>query len=270
MTAAVHRTGTPSLSVPPTQNTAPVLEFNCLYTHDIRRKQKRWQDGFLRFHTFNKRVMVYDVPRNFIGDMHWKEDTAFDEGEEFTLERDAVLVQVAESVGRTETDLTELKQSAKKSRREGGGQRSSPPMSLATPSRAMGPPMARPGTASNAGGNTQLKHRSLNALLGTPKGRIGKAALPTKSPFELRQAEENEKCESGRPSKLECDTNYDRAFSGCSQRNTALEAYIGSSSESCEADASSSWSAEARHQGSHRSIRRWRRFSKQISPWFLK
>jgi hypothetical protein len=202
MTAAVHRTGTPSLSVPPTQNTAPVLEFNCLYTHDIRRKQKRWQDGFLRFHTFNKRVMVYDVPRNFIGDMHWKEDTAFDEGEEFTLERDAVLVQVAESVGRTETDLTELKQSAKKSRREGGGQRSSPPpMSLATPSRPMGPPMARPGTASVAGGNTQLKHRSLNALLGTPKGRIGKAVVPTKSPFEMRQAEENEEWESGRPSK---------------------------------------------------------------------
>jgi hypothetical protein len=72
MTAAVHRMGTPSLSIPPSQNTAPVLEFNCLYTHDIRRKQKRWQDGFLRFHTFNKRVMVYDVPRNFIGDMHRK------------------------------------------------------------------------------------------------------------------------------------------------------------------------------------------------------
>jgi len=202
MTAAVHRMGTPSLSVPPTQNTAPVLEFNCLYTHDIRRKQKRWQDGFLRFHTFNKRVMVYDVPRNFIGDMHWKEDTAFDEGEEFTLERDAVLVQVAESVGRTETDLTELKQSAKKSRREGGGQMSSPPQTnLATPSRSMGPPMARPRAGSVAGGNTQLKHRSLNALLGTPKGRIGKAAVPTKSPFEMRQAEENEEWESGRPSK---------------------------------------------------------------------
>ena len=202
MTAAVHRMGTPSLSVPATQNTAPVLEFNCLYTHDIRRKQKRWQDGFLRFHTFNKRVMVYDVPRNFIGDTHWKEDTAFEEGEEFTLERDAVLVQVAESVGRTETDLTELKQSAKKSRREGGGQRSSPPpMSLATPSRSMGPPMARPGAVGVAGGNTQLKHRSLNALLGTPKGRIGKAAVPTKSPFEMRQVEENEEWESGRPSK---------------------------------------------------------------------
>jgi hypothetical protein len=202
MTAAVHRMGTPSLSIPPSQNTAPVLEFNCLYTHDIRRKQKRWQDGFLRFHTFNKRVMVYDVPRNFIGDMHWKEGEDLQEGDEVTLEKDAVLVQVSESVGRTETDLTELKQSAKKSKRTEGGQRSSsPPRNVATPSRPMGPPTARPGTASVAGGNTQLKHRSLNALLGTPKGRLGKATIPTKSPFETRQAEENENWESGRPPK---------------------------------------------------------------------
>jgi hypothetical protein len=202
MTAAVHRMGTPSLSIPPSQNTAPVLEFNCLYTHDIRRKQKRWQDGFLRFHTFNKRVMVYDVPRNFIGDMHWKEGEDLQEGDEVTLEKDAVLVQVAESVGRTETDLTELKQSAKKSKRTEGVQRSSsPPRNMATPSRNMGPPTARPGSGSVVGGNTQLKHRSLNALLGTPKGRIGKATLPTKSPFEARQAEENENWESGRPPK---------------------------------------------------------------------
>lgn len=202
MTAAVHRMGTPSLSIPPSQNTAPVLEFNCLYTHDIRRKQKRWQDGFLRFHTFNKRVMVYDVPRNFIGDMHWKEGEDLQEGDEVTLEKDAVLVQVAESVGRTETDLTELKQSAKKSKRTEGGQRSSsPPRNAATPSRNMGPPTARPSTASIVGENTQLKHRSLNSLLGTPKGRIGKATVPTKSPFETRQAEENEDWESGRPPK---------------------------------------------------------------------
>jgi hypothetical protein len=202
MTAAVHRMGTPSLSIPPSQNTAPVLEFNCLYTHDIRRKQKRWQDGFLRFHTFNKRVMVYDVPRNFIGDMHWKEGEDLQEGDEVTLEKDAVLVQVAENVGRTETDLTELKQSAKKSKRVEGGQRlSSPPRNAVTPSRPMGPPAARLSTTSVAGGSTQLKHRSLNALLGTPKGRLGKATVPTKSPYELRQAEENEGWESGRPPK---------------------------------------------------------------------
>jgi hypothetical protein len=178
MTAAVYRSGTPSLGVPQTQNTAPVLEFNCLYTHDIRRKQKRWQDGFLRFHTFNKRVMVYDVPRNFIGDTHWKSGEVLQDGDEVMLEKDGVMVQVAESVGRTETDLTELRQSRKKNSSEKG---SSSPV---RPSRP-------PAPTSNAPGNTPvlgLKHRSLNALLGAPKGPIGKAALPTKSPFEERQA----------------------------------------------------------------------------------
>lgn len=201
MSTAVHRSSTPSLSIPPSQNTAPVLEFNCLYTHDIRRKQKRWQDGFLRFHTFNKRVMVYDVPRNFVGDVHWKADEAVQEGDEVTLEREAVLVQVAEAVGRTETDLTELKQSARKGRRGEGGEGSSPARAVATPSKLMGPPPARLAVGSTAGGNTQLKHRSLNALLGTPKGRIGKASVPVKSPFEMRQAAENEEWESGRPPK---------------------------------------------------------------------
>jgi len=58
MTAAVYHTRMPSLSVPQTSDTAPVLELNCLYTHNVRRKSKRWQDGFLRYHTFNKRIMV--------------------------------------------------------------------------------------------------------------------------------------------------------------------------------------------------------------------
>jgi hypothetical protein len=175
MTAAVYRSGTPSLSVPERQNTAPVLEFNCLYTHDIRRKQKRWQDGFLRFHTFNKRVMVYDVPRNFIGDAHWKSADPLQDGDEVVLEKGGVIVQVAESVGQTETDLTELRQRKNKNSRERG---SSP----IQPSRPTAP--QRSGTTSALG----LKHRSLNALLGTPKGPIGKAALPSKSPFQERQA----------------------------------------------------------------------------------
>jgi hypothetical protein len=188
MTAAVYRSGTPSLSVPQSQNTAPVLEFNCLYTHDIRRKQKRWQDGFLRFHTFNKRVMVYDVPRNFIGDAHWKAGVSLQDGDEVILEKNGVLVQVAESVGRTETDLTELRQSIRKESSEKG---SSSPM---RPSRTPAP--------MPSGGGTVLKHRSLNALLGTPKGPIGKAALPTKSPFEERQASlGNQEVDEGRPAK---------------------------------------------------------------------
>ncbi|KAK0252308.1 hypothetical protein B0A54_14108 [Friedmanniomyces endolithicus] len=192
MTSAVYHNGTPSLSIPQTQNTAPVLEFNCLYTHDLRRKAKRWQDGFLRYHTFNRRIMVYDVPRNFVGDVHWTAGEALQDGDEVMLEKDGVMVQVSEAVGRTETDLTGLLNSRKKVDSERG---SSPP--------ARGPQTPAPRTinASMARPPTQLKHRSLNSLLGTPKGPIGKAAM-SKSPFELRHEElENHGWEGGRPPK---------------------------------------------------------------------
>ncbi|KAK5127950.1 hypothetical protein LTR85_005067 [Meristemomyces frigidus] len=192
MTAAIYRS-TPTFNLPQTQNTALVLEFNCLYTHDIRRKQKRWQDGFLRYHTFNKRIMLYDVPRNFIGDTHWKADEALQDGDEVTLDKDGVMVQVAEAVGRTETDLTELRKSKNKSSSERG---SSPP------ARAPQTPAPRVINGTSSRQRTQLKHRSLNALLGTPKGSIGKAALPAKSPFELRHDDvENEEWEQGQPPK---------------------------------------------------------------------
>lgn len=184
MTAAVYRS-TPSLSIPQSQNTAPVLEFNCLYTHDVRRKQKRWQDGFLRYHTFNKRVMVYDVPRNFVGDTHWTRAGDLAEGDEITLEKNGVMVEVAEAVGRTETDLSEVVQ-----------QKAKPSPSKGSSSPAFKTP-ARSGTAA-----VQLKHKSLNSLLSSSRGELGKAALPTKSPFELRHGgQENEEWESGRSAK---------------------------------------------------------------------
>ncbi|KAI6882033.1 hypothetical protein KC360_g6009 [Hortaea werneckii] len=198
MTAATYR-NTPSLSIPQSQDTALVLEFNCLYTHDVRRKSKRWQDGFLRYHTFNKRVMVYDVPRNFIGDTHWTASELQD-GDELTLDKEGVIVQVAEAVGKTETDLTDLRKSKKKPAVEHA---SSPPALAPAPLTPVG---ARGfGSTAARAGPTQLKHRSLNALLGTPKGPIGKATLPAKSPFELRHRDlddvENEQWEAGRPPK---------------------------------------------------------------------
>ena len=193
MTAAVYRSVTPSLSVPQTQNTAPVLEFNCLYTHDLRRKQKRWQDGFLRFHTFNKRIMVYDIPRNFIGDAHWKTSDVLQDGDEVTLEKGGVLVQVAENVGRTETDLTELMNSKKN--KKASHQVSSP---IARSAVATARTPAPAGSRLTA----QSKHRSLNALLGTPKGPLGKATLPSQSPFDQRRVEqENLDWEDGRSAK---------------------------------------------------------------------
>ncbi|KAK4997619.1 hypothetical protein LTR66_002983, partial [Elasticomyces elasticus] len=188
MTAAVYRS-TPALAIPPTQNTAPVLEFNCLYTHDLRRKQKRWQDGFLRFHTFNKRVMVYDVPRNFVGDTHWQQDEALQEGDEVTLEKGGVMVQVADAVGVTETDVSEIRKKKHKA--------SSSDRAPSSPA-----PIWPAHSVSSAAAPPQLKHKSLNALLGTPRGKLGKATMPSKSPFDLRNnGRENEDWEEGRSSK---------------------------------------------------------------------
>lgn len=177
-----------ALTIPPSQNTAPVLEFSCLYTHDLRRKQKRWQDGFLRYHTFNRRVMVYDIPRNFIGDTHCTQDQALQDGDEISLEKGGVLVQVSELIGQTNTDLTELLQKRDKS---SAGHASSSPI--------RGAPTPRPSTN---GPSQYSKHKSLNALLGTPRGPLGKATVAAKSPFEQRyKGKENDSWTEGRPSK---------------------------------------------------------------------
>ncbi|PSN74690.1 hypothetical protein BS50DRAFT_615527 [Corynespora cassiicola Philippines] len=174
MTAPLR--ATPRLTaIPASQNTAPVAEFRCLYTLDLRRKQKRWQDGFLKFHTFNSRVMVYDTLRNFVGDTHWKESGAVQEGDELTLDK-GVMVEVADAVGVTQTDLTPLFEKNRES--------SPPQQSRPDPPR----PAPRPAvpSASHLRTNSQLRHKSLSALLGTPRGPIGKA-LPIKSPYEQRQ-----------------------------------------------------------------------------------
>jgi Protein of unknown function (DUF2439) len=118
MSATTPRSLTALSALPPTQNTAPVLEYRCLYTSDLRRKQKRWQDGRLKFHTFNKRIMVFDDRGNVVGDTHWRQDHNFDEGEELELERSGKLVQVTEYEGRRDQDLTELFDKRLKEREE--------------------------------------------------------------------------------------------------------------------------------------------------------
>ncbi|KAF9637535.1 protein of unknown function DUF2439 [Lasiodiplodia theobromae] len=162
-------------------NTAPVYEFRCLYTHDLRRKQKRWQDGFLKFHTFNKRVMVYDQPRNYIGDTHYKDGDTLYDGDELTLEN-GVLVQVAEPVATTQTDLTELLQKKPKETHERpvpASARLPAPGSVRLPT----PGVRTAGLTANVA----PRHKPLSQLLGTPKGPHGRAVIPTKSPFEERQ-----------------------------------------------------------------------------------
>lgn len=176
MTAPLRATPHAS-AIPASQNTAPVAEFRCLFTHDIRRKQKRWQDGFLKFHTFNNRVMVYDTSRNFLGDTYWKDSNHLQEGDELTLDK-GVMVEVADAQGVTQTDLTPLFEK----------KNDSPAAKLIT-----APNIPRQSMSLNSllrGGSQQLRHKSLNSLLNNPRGPIGKAT-PVKSPYEVRQEQED-------------------------------------------------------------------------------
>lgn len=172
MSATFRNASSPS--APTGTATAAVLEFRCLYTHDIRRKAKRWQDGFLRFHTFNKRIMVYDVPRNLIGGLHWQDSQMIEEGAEVRLDM-GVLVEVAELVGTTETDVSAIVQKKSKSANE-------------EIRRNIGKITREPSIITNAGKPTlsQSRHKPLSAVLGTPRGRLGRAMLPEKSPYDSR------------------------------------------------------------------------------------
>ncbi|ETS84792.1 hypothetical protein PFICI_02817 [Pestalotiopsis fici W106-1] len=154
-----------------------VFEHVCLFTRDIKRKQKRWQDGRLKFHAFNKRIMVYDDRGNFLGDSHWREDYEFGDGEEFQLERGAVLVQTAECVSSHRQDLSELidKRVQEKIQRQSAAAARSP----------------RPGTAQvspqTGKDHFQLRHTPLLSVLGTPSGHHGRALVPSDSPYEQKQ-----------------------------------------------------------------------------------
>lgn len=132
--------------------------------------------------------MVYDVSRNYIGDMHWRDDEMLQDGDEFQLDR-GIFIQVGEATASMEQDLTGLFEKRKKAPEVSVNEEVShqPP----------GLPTARPTNVQPS----QLRPKTLNALLGTPKGRIGRVALPTKSPHELRVHSENSSWEQNRPAK---------------------------------------------------------------------
>jgi hypothetical protein len=89
-------------------NSALVVEHLCLFSHDLTKKLKRWRDGRLKHHTFNNRIMVYDDRGNVIGDKYWLSGRDFANGEEMILDRGNAVVQVLESVGEYDQDLSEV------------------------------------------------------------------------------------------------------------------------------------------------------------------
>lgn len=162
--------------------TATVFDFICLFTHDLKRKQKRWQDGKLKYHTFNRKLMVYDDRGNFVGESHWQEDGDLEDGCELTLERGGAIVQVAECVGERAQDLTEL---VDKRAREVEMRRASKAIRAGVPSAASTPSSSRLAPTTHA---HHLQQRNLSSLVKSP-GPIGRAVVPLKSPFESRIAE---------------------------------------------------------------------------------
>ena len=159
--------GPASQSQSQSQVTASVVKFRCLYTHDLRRKSKRWQDGYLRYHAFNKRIMVYDEQGNYIGDHHWRSAEEIQDGDELELDKGA-LIQVGERMSTTQTDLSNLFEKKKSSQ---GSPQSNDPASQAL----------RTSTPIRSSGSSQ-PFRSLNDLLGIKKTPIGHLV----SPYEER------------------------------------------------------------------------------------
>ncbi|CAL3970813.1 unnamed protein product [Diplocarpon coronariae] len=215
MTASHAGTINTSMDVPQSQNTAPVLEFRCLYTPDIRRKQKRWQDGRLKFHTFNKRIMVYDERSNFVGDTHWKGGLDFEEGEELELERGGILVEVGECIGKRNQDLSELFDKRVKGREE----------------RVSAKIAASPGpmrTQYTPAGSAQLRPKPLNAML-TPTGHYGRAIVSSTSPFEERQSAGEKRDENEPPTKRRRQGDATCSKNGYAQNLMGATLSLGSS-----------------------------------------
>ncbi|KAJ5836544.1 hypothetical protein N7447_002570 [Penicillium robsamsonii] len=153
------------------QVTASVVKFRCLYTHDLRRKSKRWHDGYLRYHKFNKRVMVYDDQGNFIGDHHWRSLDEVQDGDEMELDK-GILIEVTENMGTTETDITTLYEKRKSS--QGSPQTKDPVSQVPRTSTHISTPTSAPIRSS---GSSQ-SFRSLNDLLGIKRTPIRHLVSP--------------------------------------------------------------------------------------------
>jgi len=116
--------------------------------------------------------MVYDVPKNYIGDTYHNNPDGLEDGDELELERGGVLVQVAERVATEETDVSAL-------------------VTRRTPKgidQGEGQPARMP---------TQLQPRSMSLGISqkTPRkwtGWTGRAQIPQESPFQQKKLVQRE------------------------------------------------------------------------------
>lgn len=153
--------------------------------------------------------MVYDTSNNFIGDLHWQAIADLEDGDELELERAAVLVQVGERLERTETDLAPLLEKKRTAPAIRATQIVAG-MSPVSQRTVTTPPSSRFSVASSSAVQYPADRlKSLNEVLGINRAPIGKAVIPTKSPFEQRQENRTVSAETSRPSKRPRRTSRD-------------------------------------------------------------
>ena len=120
--------------------------------------------------------MLYDIPRNFIGDTHWQESNEVEDGDEVTLEKAGVLVQIQERTETLQADLTGLWQSRQDKAND-------------TRARVIAGQGAGDNPARGAFRQGTLVPRDPNRTPKTPRPMTGRATLSTKSPHEEREAQ---------------------------------------------------------------------------------
>ncbi|CUS10585.1 unnamed protein product [Tuber aestivum] len=86
--------------------TAPVDEYRVMWTPNKTQKIKKWHDGFLRYHSFNRRMLVYDDGRHLVADMYLRDREFLGEGDELEFEHH--LVSIEDFSGSVNQDLTPI------------------------------------------------------------------------------------------------------------------------------------------------------------------
>lgn len=128
--------------------------------------------------------MVYDIPKNYIGDTYHNSPNGLEDGDELELERGGVLVQVAERIAQEETNVSALvTRRTPKAIEQGEGQSARQPRPLQPRPTTLGISQRTPGKW---------------------MGWTGRAQIPQESPFQQRktaQEESENDWEQGRAAK---------------------------------------------------------------------
>ncbi|KAG4304871.1 hypothetical protein PORY_001546 [Pneumocystis oryctolagi] len=85
--------------------TAAVDRFKCLWTSNKHQVRKRWHDGFLHFHRFNFRAMLYDEENTLVDDLFMPKQSVIS-GDQ--IEFDHHLVSVEDALDTIYTDISSL------------------------------------------------------------------------------------------------------------------------------------------------------------------